>query len=356
MHIDCPYCGQDNLLPPQMVEARQRQFALEQQRYALELQHQERQRQAQERDKQRKHSSRRLLIGLSVAGFFGLCLIGSCLAIGFHEKQREAAEKARAADPNVNGQTLLLARFAEMRDKLKCDRILVQPSTHVNETSVIGLDMIKNDACVHVLGVTGTDAKISMRYEDKVALTRPLPAAAAVVDYRLCASETATHTFKLEAVPGEPFTTAAIECPRAPAEGGARSGPDDPKQNGKERVQALLDELFKSGCKHVVSQPAVRRGEQTFTITSPDNADCYNFLAASSFTDVRLTAVLRDPQGRKMPVPDPGSTLRVEYCAPQAGDYKLTIGASTGDYYAIAGVDCSRTGPEGLKRLNGRNN
>jgi len=137
---------------------------------------------------------------------------------------------------------------------------------------------------------------------------------------------------------------------------GARSGPDDPKKNGKERVQSLLDELFKRGCKHVVSQPAVRRGEQTFTITSPDNADCYNFLAASSFTDVRLTAVLRDPQGRKMPVPDPNSTLRVEYCAPRAGEYKLTISASTGDYYAIAGVDCSRSGPEGARRLNGRPN
>lgn len=353
MHIDCPYCGQDNVLPAEMVRARQHQFMLDQQRYALELQQQERQRQAQERDKQRKHGSQRLLIWLLVGGFFALCAFGGLLAIGYHAQQEEAAAKARAADPQVNGQALMLARFAEMREKLKCDRILVQPSTHVNEASTISLDMIKNDACVHVLGITGTSAKVGMKYEDRVALTRPLPASGPVVDYRLCASETATHAFKLEAVPAEPFTTAAIECPRTPAEGGARSGPDDPKLSGKERVQGMLDALFKS-CKHVVSQPSVRRGEQTFTITSPDNADCYNFLAASAFADVRLSAVLLDPQGTKLMVPDPDSKLRVEYCAPQAGEYKLTISSSTGDYYGIAGVDCSRDGPEGLKRLNGR--
>jgi hypothetical protein len=195
-----------------------------------------------------------------------------------------------------------------------------------------------------------------MRYEDKVALTRPLPASAPLVDYRLCASETATHTFKLDAAPSEPFTTAAIECPRAPSEGGARGGPDDPKRNGKERVQAMLDELSKpsASCKHIVSPPSVRRGEQTFTITSPANADCYNFLAASAFPDVKLTAVLRDPQGQKMLVPDPDSKLRVGYCAPKAGEYKLSISSSTGDYYAVAGIDCSRFGPEGSRRLNGR--
>jgi hypothetical protein len=353
MHIDCPFCGQDNLLPPDMVQARQRQFALDQQQYALQLQHQERQRFAQERDKQRKQSSQRLLIWLLVGGFFALCLFGSCLAIGFHAQKEEEEAKARAADPNVNGQALMLARFAEMREKLGCNRILIQPSTHVKETSTISLDMIKNDACVHVVGTTGTGAKIGMKYEDKVALTRPLPAAGPIVDYRLCASETATHSFKLDAIPTEPFTTAAIECPRTPAEGGARSGPDDPKKSGKERVQGLLDELAKSGCKHVVSQPVVKRGDQSFTITSPARADCYNFLAASFFADVKLTAILRDPEGKKMPVPDPGSQLRVEYCAPKAGEYKLEISSNTGDYYAIAGLDCRRLGPEGLKRLSG---
>jgi hypothetical protein len=351
LHIDCPYCGQDNLLPAHLVQARQRQYELEQRHYAMQLQEQERARAAQERERASKQSSSRLLIWLSVGAFAVLSLFGSCLAIGFYASQQEEEEKARAADPKVNGQAALLARMAEMREKQGCSRILVQPRTHVKETSHISLDMIKNDLCVHVMGVTATSAKLGMAYEGKVALTQPLPAAASVIDYRLCASETATHGFKIDAVPHEPFTTAALECPRLPAEGGARSGPDDPRKTGKERVQGMLDELVKAGCKNVVSPPKVTRGEQTFTITSPDNAACYNFLAASFFPDVKLTVVLRDPEGNRMPVPDPDSKLRVEYCAPKAGKYKLEVSSSTGDFYAHAGIDCNRFGPEGLKRL-----
>jgi hypothetical protein len=351
MYIDCPFCGQDNLLPPEMVQARQRQYELDQQRYALQLQDQERQRVAQDRDKARKQSSNRLLIWLLVGGFFMFLAFGSCMAIGIYAQKEEAEAKARAQDPKVNGQTAMLAVFAVMREKRGCDRILVQPSTHVKEASSIALDMIKNNSCVHVLGVTGTSAKLSMKYEDKVALTKPLPAAAQFLDYRLCASETATHTFKIEAVPDEPFTTAAIECPRTPAEGGARSGPDDAQKTGKDRVQAMLNDLVKAGCKDVVSQPKATQGDQTLTVTSPDNAACYNLLAASFFPDVKLTAVLKDPAGKSMLVPDPASQLRIEYCAPKAGEYKLSLSASTGDFYSFAGVDCNRFGAEGLKRL-----
>ena len=67
---------------------------------------------------------------------------------------------------------------------------------------------------------------------------------------------------------------------------------------------------------------------------------------------VKLTASLKDPQGKNLQVPEPDSSLRVEYCAPKAGEYKLSLSSSTGDYYAVAGVDCARFGPEGLKRLN----
>lgn len=354
MHIDCPYCGQDNLLPPELVQARQHQFALDQQQYAMQMQEQERLRFLQERDKIRKQSSQRLLIWLGVGGFFLLSLFGGCVALGMYAQKQEADAKARAADPKVNGQAAMLARFDEMRQKQGCSRILVQPTTHVKEADRISLDMIKNAGCVHILGITNADAKIGMRYEGKVALTRPLPSAAGLVDYRLCASETATHVFMLEAVPGEPFTTAAIECPRSPAEGGARSGPDDAQKTGKARVQAMLDNLPKSSCPHVVSQPSVLSGDHTFDITSPNNADCYNFLAASFFPDVKLDVVLRDPDGKRLPGPDPDSKVRLEYCAPKAGKYKLSISPNTADYYSVAAVDCARLGPEGLKRLNGR--
>jgi DNA-directed RNA polymerase subunit RPC12/RpoP len=350
MAIDCPYCGQDNLLPPEIVQARQRQYALDQQHYALQIQEQERLRVAQERDKVRKQSSQRLLIWLMVGGFFALCLIGSCIAIGMYAQKDEAEAKARAQDPKINGHAAILARLAELQKK-GCSRILIQPAMKVKETSKISLDMIKNDSCVHILGFTAAGATLSMKYEDNVALTVPLPAPAPSVDYRLCASQTATHAFKIDATPEEPFTTAVIECPRTPAEGGARSTKDDPKRTGKERVQGVLDELVKAGCKNVVSEPKVTQGDESLTITSPNDAACYNLLAASFFSDVKLTAVLKDPEGKQLPVPDPDSKLRIEYCAPKAGEYKLSLSPSTGDFYAFAGVDCSRFGPEGLKRL-----
>jgi hypothetical protein len=352
MYIDCPYCGQDNLLPPEVVQARQRQYELDQRHYALQLQEQERQRVFQERERQRRQRTGRLVIGLAVAGFFVLLLFGSCMAIGVYANREEAEAKARAQDPKVNGQAALLARLAELRQKQGCSRILVQPATRWKEVSTISLDMIKNDACVHILATTGAETLLGMKYEDKVALTQPLPAAGKLLDYRLCASETATHTFKIEAVPAEPFATAAIECPRTPAEGGARSGPDDATKTGKERVQTMLDGLVKAGCSSVVTQPKVVRGDQTFTITSPNDAPCYNLLVASAFSDVRITATLHDPAGKGLVVPDPDSALRVEYCAPTAGEYKLSLSSSTGDYYAFASVDCNRFGPEGLKRLH----
>lgn len=352
LHIDCPYCGQDNVLPHELVQARQRQFELEQQQYAMHLQEQERIRVAHDRQHARKQSSQRLLIWLSIGAlvFFGSC--GGLLAIGYYASKAEEAEKLRAQDTKLNGQATMLARFAEMREKQGCSRILVQPSTHRKEPRSIALDMVKNDHCVHVMAFTGTSAVLSMKYDGKVALTQPLPPSSSALDYRLCASETAPHSFKIEGVPAsEPFTTAAIECPRTHAEGGARSGPDDPRKTGKERVQGMLDELVKAGCKHVVSEPKVVRGEQSLTITSPANPPCYNLLAASFFSDVKLNAVLRDPQGKAMPVPAPDSKIRVAYCAPKAGEYKVVLTPSTGDYYAHAAVDCSRLGPEGLKRL-----
>jgi hypothetical protein len=351
MHIDCPYCGTDNLLPAEIVQARQRQYVLDQQHHALQLQHAERNRQAQERERLRKQGNSRLLIILGVIGFFGMLLFGSCIAIGIYATNEEEAAKARAQDPRINGQTALVARLTEMQKKQGCTRILVQPSVHQKDASTVPLDMIKGDACVHILAFSGDKTLLGMKFEGTVALTVPLPPAAQTLDYRLCASETATHSFKIEAVPVAPFSTAAIECPRTPAEGGARSGPDDAEKSGKARVQSMLDELVKAGCKSVVSQPATVRGDRTLTITSPNDSACYNLLAASYFADVRLTAVLRDPEGKSMPVPDPASALRVEYCAPKAGEYKLSLSSNTGDYYAFAGVDCNRFGPEGLKRL-----
>ncbi len=339
------------MLPPELVQARQRQFELDQHQYGLELQEQERLRAAAERASAHQRSTRRLLIWLGAGGFFGLSLIGGCLTLGYFVSKDEKAEKARAQDPKVNGQAAVLERFAVLREKQGCSRILVQPTTHRAEAGKLSLDMVKGDHCVHVFGMTGASAALSMKYEGRVALTQPLPAAAPVLDYRLCASETAPHAFSIEATPGEPFTVAALECPRTPAEGGARSKEDDTKKAGRDRLVGMVAELAQAGCKTVVSEPKVSRGEQTFTLTSPDKAACYNLLAASYFSDVRLSVTLTDPDGQSLPVPSPDSRIRAEYCAPKAGKYTLVLASSTGDFYSHASVDCPRFGPEGLKRL-----
>jgi hypothetical protein len=151
--------------------------------------------------------------------------------------------------------------------------------------------------------------------------------------------------------PGVPFTTAALECPRTPAEGAARSTLDDARKNGSQRVRAMMDDLLKAGCTEVSQQPQVARGAQTITVTSPENAACYNLLAASFFPDVRLKATLSDPNGNTLPVPAADSQLRVEYCALKAGKYKIELEPSTGDHFAWAGIDCNRFGAEGQKRL-----
>lgn len=353
LHIDCPFCGQDNLLPQDMVLARQRQYELDQQQYALQLQAQERARLAHEKERLRKHSSNRLLIWLSVGALTLFGLIGSCVALGVYASSKEDEAKALAKDPTVNGYAAMLARVAEMQTKGGCKRILIQPKTFVGEGSPLSLDMVKNDHCVHLLGITGQPgSRLSMTYSSTVALTQPLPLPAALLDYRLCASETATHVFRIDPVTGGlPFTTAAVECPRTPAEGAARASADDNRRNGRELVQGMMDTLLKAGCREVSHQPEVARDSQTITVTSPSNAACYNLVAASAFPDVKLTATLSDPHGNSMPVPAPASALRVEYCATEAGKYKLVLAPSTGDYFAWAGVDCNRFGPEGLKRL-----
>jgi hypothetical protein len=204
----------------------------------------------------------------------------------------------------------------------------------------------------HILAVTGAETTLRMKYDDKVALTQPLPAAAQP-RLSLCASETATHSFKIEAVPAEPFTTAAIECPRTPAEGGARSGPDDAKKTGKERVRAHARRPGQGGLQDVVSTEGYARGSNLHHHFA-QRRGLLQLVGRELLLGREADCGLDDPAGKQMPVPDPDSKLRIEYCPPKAGEYKLLLSSSTGDYYATASVDCSRFGAEGLKRLKER--
>ena len=181
-------------------------------------------------------------------------------------------------------------------------------------------------------------------------MTHTLPPPSASIDYRLCASKNASHKFFLNTSRDEPFTMAAIECPRTPEEGGSRAKADDPRTNGKARAQELLSWMSDSGCKKVVAPPEVRRGEQAFTLTLNNRAGCYNMFVASEFKDVRFEVELTDPDGKPMPVPRPAHEIRITHCAKKSGKYKLDVKPSTPDHYATVTVDCPRNGPEGLRR------
>jgi hypothetical protein len=342
VHIDCPYCGQDNVLPQHLIEARQRQ-------HALELDHHTRARAAEQQRLAQQSRSRVTLFLVLGIGFAVFVLFGTCVFVGHRLNQEEEREKIRAQDPALNGQNAMHALLERMRKENGCERILSQPEMHFKKEGTISLNMIAGDSCVHLLGTTEGTQSIALKYTSNVALSQPLPAPAKVVDYRLCASQTAPHAFAFSTV-NEPFTIAAIECPRKSSEGGSRAKANDVLTTGKSRIALRLGELKQAGCKSVIAEPSVSRGTQTFTLTSPANGPCFNMLISSHFADVSFAVAIHDPSGKSLPAPRPASEVRVMYCPIQAGKYSLVVTPSTSDHYAHVSLDCPRFGAEGLKR------
>lgn len=346
LYIDCPSCGQDNVLPEHLVKARQAQFR-------AQLAQQDKVRKAAAQVAVAKSRSKFKIALLLIGTLVALMTCGGLTVLGWWASREEEAAQRRADDPSLNGQSLMVARLEDMKQKMGCERILVQPEPHRGKPgggATVSLDMVANDYCVHVLALTGTQEPISVRHQSEVALTRALPSASTNIDYRLCASKKASHKFFLNTTRDEPFTVAAIECPRKPEEGGSRAKADDPETNGKKRAQELLSWMSDSGCKKVVAPPEVRRGEQVFTLTLNHRAGCYNMFVASEFKDVRFEVELTDPDGKPLPVPRPAHEIRITHCAKKSGKYKLDVKPSTPDHYATVTVDCPRNGPEGLKR------
>ncbi len=340
VHIDCPGCGTDNVLPQALIEARRGQ-------HELELQEQAAARAHREREAAQRSRTRLLVIGALGA----VLLLGALAAVVVWVVVRDRALQRVAADPKQNGQESMLALLAGMTSERKCDRILIQPRVHWRESGLASLDMVDGAACVHIVAISGDGSPLRMTYDTgSVALRRPLPPDGARLDYRLCASQTATHSFTITAVDEVPFSLAAIECPRTVEEGAPRSREDDPTTSGVAAVKRRLDALFKAGCDYVVAQPAAQKGARTMTFTSKANSPCLNALASSAFPDVRLTVTLTDPNGNMLPTPEPASEIRVLYCPSVEGKYKLDITPSTHDHFGYASIDCPRNGPEGLRR------
>jgi len=221
--IDCPFCGQDNLLPPALVEVRRAQHAQLLGAEAREAQRAAQQRVLAERRASSSRTTRFILLGVAVV--VGLPVLGfvALIAFGFSLQKDNDEARARASRPEINGLLQVTALLTEKTNQ-GCSRILLQPKpvfevSRSEQKTEIGLGMIKGGACVHLLVATGAPgATVKLTELDSLPLSRPLPLPAPSLDYRLCASETAELRFSAGTGSEEPLTVAVVECPRLPGE------------------------------------------------------------------------------------------------------------------------------------------
>jgi hypothetical protein len=350
--MDCGCCGQDNLLPPVVMEARRQQqaafLANQAQQNALQMQKVARERILGERQAASRRNTVWILGALGVFVVGPMLLLGSCAVLGMFIQKDEEAAKLRAAKPEINGMKQVVALLDD-KGKTGCGRILSQAETHFKEESKMTLTMVGGDHCVHVLGATGAPGGlVSMRVANSPELKKPLPVPAATIDYRLCADTSATFEFYVSSPNNEPFAHASIECGRTLAERG-RSELKDPVTSGLEQVKKRLLALRKAGCVSV-AEPQVFQGRQSFDITADGTSPCYTLIAASHFKDVVLSATV-DTRADTMGLPAPGSEIRFVSCPTTNTKFQVQLESSTKDYYAMGSLDCPRTGPEGLARL-----
>ncbi|MBX3184013.1 MAG: hypothetical protein KIT72_00700 [Polyangiaceae bacterium] len=344
LHVVCRYCGASTLLPPALIAAQQRQLEIDAkvQQHQLAIQ-------AKAQAAKHAASSKRLstlMIGAGVLCFSAL-IGGSVLYTLYKQHQLDQL----AQDPAKSGNAAMLARIAAMQ-KSGCDRVLTQPKV-VSRTEALSYNMIQESHCVHLLGISSLGASLQLKYDTVgVSLMHPLPQAGSSLDYRLCATATAQHSFTIQAFDDRPFTVAAIECPRTVKEGAARSDSEKPETTGELKVKREVDRLYKAGCRTVVTQPTVLKGERQLSYRSKANGACLSVFVASAYDDVKLTAKIVTPEKTLVPVPRPASQVRAVYCPTVEGNYEITLTPSSADHYTQAAVDCPRGGPEGMRRLD----
>ncbi len=221
--IDCPYCGQDNLLPPPLVEVRRAQHAQLLGAEAAAAQRAAQHRVLAERRAASSRTTRFILLGVAVV--VGLPVLGfvALVAFGFSLQKDNDEARARASRPEINGMREVTTLLTEKTNQ-GCSRILMQPKpifevSRSEQKTEIGLGMVKGGACVHMLVATGAPgATVKLTELDSLPLSRPLPLPAPTLDYRLCASETADLRFSAGTGSEEPLTVAVVECPRLPGE------------------------------------------------------------------------------------------------------------------------------------------
>jgi len=349
IYMDCPYCGQDNVLPQYLIDARQRQYAAAVQ---ARLRQQQLAQQAANRAAARKRGgSPRTLVLLIVLALFGLPLLGiaSCMGFVFYAAGEQVDAERRAQDRTLNGAPQVEAEIRTLRTT-GCDYTVIRPESHTGRQAPFWLQFPDTHLCMHLLTATGEKRnRLGIRFTTPdTEFVSPTPATQQ--NARFCAAQQRKYNFTVTSSTGDPFTVAVVSCPRQEPGSSVRSKVGDDSTTGRNRTVALLKQLHEAGCAHVVSTPTVQQGEASYTVTSVKGGQCYNFFAVSSYPDVKFEFEWLSPIGERLPVPPPTHEARLVYCPRMAGKHKLRVKPSTQDHYTVAAIDCPRAKREGLQR------
>lgn len=344
--INCPQCAADNVLAPELIQARQRQHDL--QFLAVErAQQQEQQRLAQQRvlAMRRAASRRNTVLALTIVGVFLVLpalVVGGLVVLGVNLGKKAISSLEAVQDPQKNG---VPAIASEIRKKLSegCSRVLVAPQIRMGSDGTVRLPLQATGHCVHLIAATAAPgAAITLEQVTRHPLSADLPASSPALDYRLCASATAEYEFSIRSDASAPFTYAAIACSRTRAEGLVRSELKDPETTGLADLRSWAKEYRAKGCSSNSAEPTVVQGAQSLDVDSRRGGPCFNLLLSSHFNDALLAVTLTSPDGKRMAAPAPATRVHLEYCPNQTGRHQIDIQPSTQDHFAMLTLDCPR--------------
>lgn len=336
----CSSCGADTVLPPALIQARQRLYDL-----AVERERQlEQQRSMQQRIlAARKAASRRTTIVVWVLITVLLILpalgVAALFVFGLHFGT-QAFESMR--DQNRNG---FAAISSEIRQKSSqgCREIVHAPEIRIGGAGKFGMQLKVDGSCVHLMGATAVPgAELTLEQLSRIPLSIVPPNPGAVFDYRLCPTVDGAYEFSVHSNQQGPYTIAAIACPRTVAEGLVRSKADDAVTTGLAVVRGWAAELRAKGCELTAGGISVVQGRQLLEIESSQRSTCHQLSLASHFSDVKLTLILKAPNGGTIAEPTPASRVQLEYCPNEAGTHQIEVVPSTRDHFTMASFDCPR--------------
>jgi hypothetical protein len=235
VYVNCPFCGQDNLLPPDVVAERQRARADEVRERLLEL---ETARLADARRSQRRRTTIALLVAAGVSGVVALLCAGPVVT-SFVAAIRNGSMPARTPDASANGSPAVTVEVTirshvdndvatgrvRMTAILKqlyaagCTSVVFHPEV-VQDTQSYEITSTEGGNCYNFLAVSHyPDATFSFDLESPLGERLPVPAPSSEARLIYCPRFTGKHKLQVTPRTRDHFTVAAVDCPRRGPEG-----------------------------------------------------------------------------------------------------------------------------------------